>query len=414
MLDHIVILAGMGARPLRIALICQYFPPEVGAPQARLSQTAARWANAGHEVDVFTAVPNHPDGIVPPAYRRTIASTEQVDGYRVRRHGIYTTPNAGFIKKTLSHVSFAIALILFGLPRLGRPDAVVVSSPTFFAIFSGLVMARLKRAAFVIEVRDLWPGIFVELGVLTNRRIITVLEALELWAYGQADHVVVVTDGFKVDLVERGVPADKVSVITNGVDTERFAPAAADGAVRARLDGDAEVLGLYIGAHGISHALETVIDGADRAGAGVAVALVGDGARKPDLVEHADTVRPRAVSFHAPVASAEVPDLLRAVDVLIVSLRDIPLFDTFIPSKMFEYLATGLPVIGALRGEPAEILRRGGGIVVPPEDPDALAAALRAISPGQRNPQGPAFVAEYYDRSRLADRYAELLGGLRP
>jgi glycosyltransferase involved in cell wall biosynthesis len=402
---------------MRTLLVTHYFPPEIGAPQARLSELARYWAETGDDVTVLTGMPNHPTGIVPPEYRGRIRAEEHVDGYRVVRTWLYATPNEGVVKKTLGHLTFMVSSILLGARTSGQADVVVVSSPTFFSIFSAWFLAKIKRAKFIVEIRDLWPAIFVELGVLTNRRVIRVLEALELWAYRQADQVVVVSNGFADNLVERGVPASKVHTIRNGVDLERFTPdQPADPAVRRQLGANAgDTLVLYIGAHGLSHGLDSVLEAAAKLqGHSIHVALVGEGSNKRALEEQRRSLGLDNVTMLPGVPRDEVPALLAAADICLVPLRDVPLFTTFIPSKIFEYFGAGKAVIGAVRGEPAEILREGGAVVVDPDNAAALAAALidLASQPATRvqmGEQARAYVAATFDRRELADRYRQVL-----
>ena len=214
-------MTGFGTEPgvvaMRIIIVTHYFPPEIGAPQVRLSALAAAWAADGDKVTVLTGMPNYPTGVIPPEYRGAIRRRERRHGYRVMRTWLYAAPNEGVARKTVSHLSFMITSVLLGWRASGPADVVVVSSPTFFSIGAGWLLARLKRARLVVEVRDLWPAIFTELGVLTNRRVIRVLERLELAAYAAADTVIVVSDGFRANLIGRGVLADKVHTIRNGV-----------------------------------------------------------------------------------------------------------------------------------------------------------------------------------------------------
>lgn len=402
---------------MRVLLVTHYFPPEVGAPQARLSETASAWASAGVEVTVLTGMPNHPLGVVPPEYQGRLRAEEEVDGYRVVRTWLYATPNKATARKTLGHLSFMVSSVLFGWRRSGPADVVVVSSPTFFSIFAAWLLARMKGARLVVEVRDLWPAIFVELGVLTNRPLIRILERAELAAYGAADVVVVVTEGFRRDLLGRGVSPDKVHVIPNGVALERFRPdAPAEGEVRARLGaGPGDVLVLYAGAHGISQGLTAVAEAAAKLdGSNVHFAFVGEGAAKDRLECRVAQLGPGNVTLVAGVASAEMPAIVAAADICLVPLRDVPLFSTFIPSKMFEFLAAAKPVVASLRGEAADILHAAGALVVAPENPAALADAVRELAahPARRASmaaQGRAFVEAHYDRARLAERYRDLL-----
>ena len=413
----------INGRPRRVLIVSHYFPPETGAPQERLSALAAAWAAAGDRVTVLTGMPNHPTGVVPPEYRGAVRRREQRDGYRVVRTWLYATPNEGVARKTLSHLSFMISSVLLGGWACGRADTVVVSSPTFFSIASARLLARLNRARLVVEVRDLWPAIFVELGVLTSRRLIGLLERLELAAYAAADQVVVVSDGFRANLIDRGVPAGKVHTVRNGVTLARFRPGALDGAARARARErlgarPADCLVLYAGTHGISHALPKVADAAALlAGQPVRFAFVGDGSDKPRLRRRVAELRLDNVTLAAAVPPDQVPALLDAADVCLVPLRDVPLFATFIPSKMFEYLAAAKPVIGSVAGEAEQILREAGAVVVPMEDTAELADAIAklAANPERRRAmgeQGRSHVEHFFDRSELARQYRKILSEL--
>jgi glycosyltransferase involved in cell wall biosynthesis len=401
----------------RILVVCHYFPPEIGAPQARLSELARAWAAAGDEVTVLTGMPNHPTGVIPDEYRGRVRSEETIDGYRVVRTWLYATPNSGMAKKTLGHLSFMASSLLLGARPAGMADVVVVSSPTFFSVFSAWALARLKRAAFVVEVRDLWPAIFVELGVLRNQMVIRLLEFMELAAYRAAAAVVVVTEGFRDDLVRRGVPAAKIHVIPNGADLARFGLHPADNdAARAELGArPGDTLVVYVGAHGISHGLESVAEAAAKlAGEPIHFAFVGEGAHKERLQARVRDLGLSNVTMRPGVARDHVARLLAAADICLVPLRDVPLFSSFIPSKIFEYLAASRAVIGSVRGEPARILAGAGAVVVEPEDPGSLAEAVRdlASDPERRaamGRRGRRYVAEHFDRAELAARYRSIL-----
>ncbi len=273
----------------------------------------------------------------------------------------------------------------------------------------------------MVEVRDLWPAIFVELGVLTNRWVIRVLEALEMAVYRAADLVVVVTEAFRHDLLRRGVPPEKVATVPNGADLERFSPDAAgeESPWRARLGTPpGHTLVLYAGAHGLSHGLVSIADAAAKlAGEPIRFAFVGEGAAKRALQRRVDELALDNVTLWPGVPRHEVPALLAAADVCLAPLRDVPLFSAFIPSKIFEYLAAGRPVVGAVRGEPARILQEAGALVVEPEDSAGLAGAVRdvAADPGRRaamGRQGRRHVERHFDRKRLAARYEDLLAGV--
>ena len=210
---------------MKIAVICHYFPPEIGAPSARIYEMAKQWVEGGHEVHVITCFPNHPTGVIPKEYAGDKYRREMLDGINVHRNYVYATPNKGFIKKTLGHISFMFSSVLFSLNKIGTVDVVITSSPTFFSIFSGYWFSLRKRAKFILEIRDLWPAAIVELGVLKEGFITNVLESIELWFYKKCDKLVVVTKSFKEIIASRGIDVSKIFVITNGVDQTQFYPA---------------------------------------------------------------------------------------------------------------------------------------------------------------------------------------------
>ncbi|HLZ28933.1 MAG TPA: glycosyltransferase family 4 protein [Chloroflexota bacterium] len=403
---------------MRIAYICHYFPPEPAAPAARVHEFARAWVRAGNDVSVITTFPNHPLGQIPPAYRGRCWSTERLDGIRVLRCWLYAVPNRGVGRRGLDHLSFMLTALLFGLPRLPAVDVVVASSPTLFSALAAWLIARLRRVPFVLEVRDLWPAAIVSLGLMRPGPSVQALEGLARFLYGQASRVVVVTEAFADRLAAEGVPRRKLEVIPNGADTRLFSPLVDGAAARAghehgqSLDGRFVVA--YIGSHGLSHGLGAVLDAA-AAQPDVTYLLVGDGADRVRLLAERDARHLTNVIMRPSVGKADVPGLYAAADVCLVPLRDVPLFDAFVPSKLFEVLAAGRPIVGAVRGEARDILTRSGAaLLVDPERGDQLAAAVDRLraDPALRaelSSNGRAFAEKYYDRDTLAAGYLDLL-----
>ena len=407
---------------MHVVWVCHYFVPEIGAPSARLYDLSKEWIARGHSVTVITGFPNHPTGIIPTEYRGKLWQTEFIDGIRVLRCPLYVTPNEGFVKKSLGHLSFMVTAVLLGMPRLGQADVLIASSPTFFAVISAFVIGLLKRIPFIFEVRDLWPAVFVDLGIIKNRALIGALEAVEWFLYQRAAKVVTVTESFAETLIKRGLPKEKAVTITNGADMVFFQPAGKEEARRKKEESglllpSSSFLILYLGAHGISHGLESVLRAADRLREfrDIEFVFVGEGAEKKKLIALKDELALENVTFLPGQPKAKVPEFYHAADVGLVPLRDVPLFAEFIPSKMFELMACGVPIVGAVRGEPARILERSGAaLLVPPEDPAALAEAIVTLrdDPARRRRMGEAgrkFVEENYDRRSLAERYERAL-----
>lgn len=379
-----------------------------------MHELSRAWVNRGAKVTVVTGFPNYPTGQIPATYAGKLVAEECVDGIRVLRSWLYARPTRGVANRGANHLSFAAACVPLSLPRLRSVDVVLASSPPLFTAFSAWLMARVRSVPFVLEVRDLWPDAFVELGVMRDGPALRLVQRLARFLYAVADRIVVVTEGFRERLIGQGVPARKIAVITNGADTRTFSPDADGRPTRERFGLGGDFVAAYVGGHGVSQALETVIEAASRQ-PDVTYLLVGDGAEREKIAADVSRRGLRNVRMHRSVAKSEVPGLYAAADVCLVPLRDIGIFETFIPSKMFEALATGRPIVGALRGEARAILERSGGaIIVDPEDGPALSqavgrlkqdAALRA----EMGRRGRAFVLEHYDRDQLAGRYLDLL-----
>jgi glycosyltransferase involved in cell wall biosynthesis len=403
---------------MKINIICQYYLPEIGAPQARLSEMAREWMAKGHDITILTAFPNHPTGVIPFEYRGKVFMEEFVDGIRVWRHWIYATPNEGFFKKTCAHISFMASLIGLSLFRGKQPDVYIVSSPNFFSVISTYLFSRIRRVSYIFEVRDLWPGIFIDLGVLKNRRLIRILEKIELFLYRKAAVVVPVTHGFAKDIIRRGIPSHKIKVITNGVDLDTYRPSSEN--VRSRLKTEFsqdDFVVAYIGAHGISHGLSKVLDAAEalQDEKGVRFLFVGEGAEKTNLVESARKKKLKNVTFLPSKKREEVIDFYHLADTCLVPLKNVAGFDTFIPSKMFEIMGCGKSIIASLRGEAADILTEAGAaVIVRPEDPKELGAAIRSLKddPEKRRimgERGRRFVEKHFNRKALAEKYLDLI-----
>jgi glycosyltransferase involved in cell wall biosynthesis len=269
-----------------------------------------------------------------------------------------------------------------------------------------------------MEVRDLWPAIFRDLGVLRNETALRLLERWEMSLYRSATRVVTVTDSFRDNIIGRGIPAEKVVTITNGADTDFWQPGkAAPQELRSRLGLTGKFVVLYIGAHGISHALSAQLRAAARlkSESNIHFVFVGEGAEKERLQNEARALGLGSVLFRDPVGREEVRDYYAMADLCLVPLRAIPLFDTFIPSKMFEIMSMERPLLASLRGEAARILTRSGAArIVAPEDDEAVAAAIGDLrnKPAELVGMGIAgrrFVESCYSRRMLARRYLELM-----
>ncbi|MFY9876177.1 MAG: glycosyltransferase family 4 protein, partial [Rhodomicrobium sp.] len=314
-------------------------------------------------------------------------------------------------KRTLDYASFMISGALAAL-GVRDVDVIVATSPQLFTPCAAYVAGLLKRRPYVFELRDLWPESIRAVGAMKNTWILNALERLELFLYRRAAQVVSVTHAFKDNLIARGIEATKISVVTNGADLARFAPRPRDEALAAKLGLSGKTVIGYVGTHGMAHALTTVLDAAELlkatdVGGGVRFLLLGDGAEKAALKADAEARKLDNVVFADSVPRSEVVRYWSLIDLSVIHLKRTPLFETVIPSKLFECMAMGIPVLHGVAGESATIVQREGvGISFEPENASALARSIADLigDPERRAEmaRNATAAARRYDRAELA------------
>jgi len=400
---------------VRVLYVSQYFVSADQPGGVRHWQHTRALERAGHDVSVVTSYVQHKERTIPERYRGRRVVREQEDGLDVWR--TYSTPGYGrdLRSRLASYGSFA-TWASAAMMRAPRPDVVVASSPSLPAAAAAALVARARGARFVMEVRDLWPDSAVAMGLVSDPRVITAARAMERLCYRTADRVIALTEGIRDGVVAQGVPAAKVVLITNGVDLE-WAGASAPEPVAAPVPEGAFVA-MYVGAHGTYSSLETVLEAAAllRDRPDVAVVLVGGGDRKPALQAQAAARGLQNVRFVDPVPKREVPRWLARADVCLLPYQDRALFAGALPNKTFDYLAAARPVlVAAPVGELTRLVASAGcGVCVPPEDPRAMADALRRLADdaaGRREmgARGRTVALERYDRRALAKRFVALV-----
>lgn len=355
------------------------FPPERNAAATRVYERACYWVKWGHEVTVLTCAPNFPEGRVFPGYRNRWYQVEMIDGIRIVRVKTFITSNEGVVLRTLDFLSFMVIGVFAGLIQKS-PDVVISTSPQFFAAVGGWILAGLRGKPFIFELGDLWPASITAVGAMEQNLFLRWMERLELFLYRRSAAVVALTPAFKGDLVRRGIDPAKIAVIMNGVDLPRYSPRTRDPqlAEKHRLNGHF-VVG-YIGTHGMAHALEKVLDAAERLERypDVRFLFVGGGAGKEKLVDEVKRKNLTNVVLVPSQPKELMPAYWSLCNVALVHLKNTTVFESVIPSKIFEAMGMGIPILLASpEGEASRIVEtEKAGIRVPAEDPAVLEEAI--------------------------------------
>jgi colanic acid biosynthesis glycosyl transferase WcaI len=362
----------------RIIMLTQWFDPE---PTFKGRLFAEALEARGFDVEVITGFPNYPGGKLYPGFRIRPIQRERIGHVEVTRLPLYPSHDQNRLGRITNYVSFFLSACLYLLLGARRADIAYVYHPPVTVGCAAAIARFFRRTPTVIDIQDLWPDTLKATGMIQNQRLLDLIGRVCRWLYRQVEHIVVLSPGFRDVLIARGVPAAKISVIYNWADEE--AVSSSNQPVPLALTEGERFRVMFAGNMGRAQALKSVLAAADllrTRAPHVEICLMGGGVEVPALRKQVSESHLSNVRFLPQVPMSEVGAFLNAADCLLVHLRDDPLFSITIPSKTQAYLAAGKPIIMAVRGDAADLVREGGGLVVPPEDPGALAHAIADLA----------------------------------
>ncbi|HEX6803135.1 MAG TPA: glycosyltransferase family 4 protein [Terriglobales bacterium] len=397
----------------------------MGAPAARVSELSRHWVGAGHEVTALTGFPNHPDGVLRPEYRRhfrRLVFRESIDGIDVVRTWLLPFPNRKSYERILNYSSFCASASITG-SFLERADVVIATSPQLLVGLAGWWIARIKRVPFVLEVRDLWPESLGAVGVgKQDSHMHRMIGRIADFLYRKADHIVVVTPAFREHLIRKwSVPAQKISIVQNGVETDLFSPARANPEIKNRLNSGGKFVVSYIGTLGLAHGLDILISAAQRlqnSAPEVLFLVVGDGADRERILRMAESKKLHNITCLPQQPREAIPEYICASDACLVLLKKSEVFQTVIPTKMLEFMSCARPVILGVKGQAQQLLETcRGGICMEPEDAGALCDAILQMlqQPSLRRAMGEHgrdYIIRALSRETTAAEYLGVLNNL--
>ncbi|MGE0824679.1 MAG: sugar transferase [Candidatus Binatia bacterium] len=400
---------------MRVLLIHQAF---VGAnePGGTRHYEFAQYAiRAGHEFSIVASDVSYLTGQAA-AQNARLVTEQNNNGMRVLRAYTYPALHHSFVWRVISFVSFMCTAVWTGL-RAGPVDLVMGTSPPIFQAVSAWLVALLRRRPFLLEIRDLWPEFAVEMGVLKNPLLIWLSRRLESFLYSQATHLLVNSPAYRNYLIVKNVPAEKVSLIANGVDPRMFAPEATGAEVRARWNLNDAFVVTYAGALGVANDLLVLLQAAEqlRQHEHIRFFLVGDGKERAALEAYARERQLTNVVFTGAQPKSTMPVMLAASDLCVAILQNIPLFRTTYPNKVFDYMAAGRPTVLAIDGVIREVIEEASaGVFVPPGNATALAEAVLTLSRDRERARcmgknARAYVVEHFNRQCQSQQFVTLL-----
>ncbi|MGH8436284.1 MAG: glycosyltransferase family 4 protein [Pseudomonas sp.] len=371
----------------RVLLLTQWFDPE---PTFKGLVFAGELVKQGFEVEVVTGFPNYPGGRLYPGYKLKLLQREQIDGVQVTRVPLYPSHDQGAFGRVLNYISFAAASLFYGLFCAKRPDVIYAYHPPLTVGIAAVLIRLFRRVPVVYDIQDMWPDTLRATGMFSSEKALKVVSAVCDWVYRRVDQLVVLSPGFKRLLIERGVPESRIEVIYNWC--AENALAAPQSTLPASFPGPDRFRILFAGNMGKAQALDAVLAAAELLqdwAPELAFVFLGGGVEVGRLRQLAVDKSLRNVTFLPPVPMIEVGSYLEAADALLVHLKKDPLFTITIPSKTQAYMAVGKPILMAVDGDAADLIRESKcGQVAESENPQAIAEAALALmrsSPAERN-----------------------------
>jgi glycosyltransferase involved in cell wall biosynthesis len=404
-------------------LISQYFFPETGATSNRIFSLAKKFKEEGHDVRVISEKANHPKGVFFEGFEEGMFLDREYKGIPVTYSWVYARPEKGFIGRILFYVSFMLTAVMAAFRTKGKFDIVCASSPPLFVGISGWIIAMIKSAKFVFDVRDLWPDVAVKMGALSNNFAINIAERIERLLYTKADLITTVTPSFRKTISGKGADLSKIKVITNGTDPDIFKIENVNGQLRTSLGLSDRFYVSYVGNIGLAQGLEHIIESAaqlDKKGyKDIAFLIIGDGPKKEELKSLVEFKKVGNVRFIDRVSLDIASKYMNASDILLVPLANDPIYSQFIPSKLFDSMAASKPILLSVDGEARKIIEQSeAGFYYEAESADQLSKKIIWLKTHTKEAEGMGrkgrdFVIKNYSRKvqaqKMLDSFQELI-----
>jgi glycosyltransferase involved in cell wall biosynthesis len=402
---------------MHILFLSHYYPPEVTPGANRTYEHVLRWVREKDvKVSVITNHPHHPHGVLFPGYANRLFTHELQEGIDLYRVKTFLSPSSGVLRRSMNYLAYMGAATVMAT-QIPKPDLVVATSPQFLCAVAGYLASRIHGCPFLFELRDIWPDSIVTVGAMEQGTAIKILEKLELSLYRSASMIVALTDAFQDYLLDKGIASSKIRVIKNGVDLQFFQPQNPSPVLEAELETKGKFIVSYIGTIGMAHALDKVVLVAEslRDNDKIIFLILGEGAKKREIKNLIDQKGLKNIKVLPGVSHGEVRDYYALSDLVMVTLKNTPLFRKVIPSKIFEIMAMSRPILCAVDGECRQIIdAAGSGVFVEPENVADMVEMIRKLALPKEELEtmgqnGRRFVESYFNRDRLAHEYLEVL-----
>ena len=400
---------------MKILFVSDNFIPEVNAPANRTYEHCLRWVELGHKVTVITCVPNFPKGIVYSPYKNKFWQKEYINGIEIIRVWSFVSPNKGFILRLIDHLSFMITSLIASF-FIKQFDVIITTTPQFFTTFTGYLVSVIRNKKWILEIRDLWPDSLIAVGILKKNLLFKFLKKLEYFFYRKASIIIVVTRSFCNIITKNKIPKTKVHIITNGVNRKHFRFIGKDENIINKLNLKGYFCIGYIGTIGMAHHIKTILDSAaylNTLNYKIKFLIIGSGAEVENIKKEIKKNNIDNTIILDQIPHTEISKYWSILDCSITHLKKDNLFKSVIPSKIFESMSMGVPIIHGVHGESADLIRETNtGEIFKPQDTKELNSIIIKFYNDRKllkmYKDNCIFTSEKFERNNLADKMLDI------
>ena len=403
-------------KQVRILFLSHFYPPEMGGAAARISGLAKWLVKFGHDVTVITGYPNYPTGKIYPEYKNKKNKIEFIDDVQIIRSKVLPVSYQSILVRLLNYFTLFFTALWNGIRKRNNFDIIIASSPPLTIGILGLILSKIYKIPWILDIRDIWPDVAVEAGMLKENGIVDILsKKLANYLYNHATHLTPVTESKSTKIERVGIPNNRISIVSNGVDFDLINDAKQMD-WRSELGIENKFILAYAGLIGIAQGVNVIIETAIRLKEenDIHFLIVGEGIEKQKLQDHAKSLGLNNITFLPSQLKESIPSLLKTSDIALIPLVSDKLLDA-VPSKLLEAWACKLPVILIAGGEAADIVNKAnGGIVVNSSDIAGIMTAIIKLKDSselmnQYSKNGFDYVSINYDRESLARKMEKVI-----
>jgi glycosyltransferase involved in cell wall biosynthesis len=401
---------------MRVIILSQYFPPEIGAPQNRLYELAVRLKDKGIDIQILTAMPNYPKMEIMDDYKGRYYCIENMNNLEVHRSYIFVSKSKSIFFRLINYFSFVFSSLLIGAIKLKKADVLICESPPLFLGISGWILAKIKGAKFIFNVSDLWPESAEKLGLVTNKFFLNMATVLEEFCYRKSTIITGQTQGICNEIKSR-FPNKRVYWLPNGVDEKFFDTEHSNVLLNWRKENnfsENDFLLLYAGIIGFAQGLEVILYTAElvREHTNIKFIILGSGPEKEKLLQLKQDLNLSNVFFYDSQPKSQMPSIVNSIDVAVIPLKKLDLFLGAIPSKIFENLAMKKPILLGVDGEARQLFINDGqaGLYFEPENFSDLANKTMLLYNNREKVEslgsnGYNYVLKNFSRNKIASEF---------